>query len=77
MRHVYTCLPPHDLSRPSFAEGPHFLTRLQLLTSTYALSWAEPRDRPFHRSFAQVQTTYGAVSMSSPTIGHDAELLGA
>jgi hypothetical protein len=37
MRHVYSSTPPHDLRRPSFAEGPHFLTRLQLLPSTYAL----------------------------------------
>jgi hypothetical protein len=34
MRHVYTSPPPHVLRRASFAEGPSFLTRSQLLTST-------------------------------------------
>jgi hypothetical protein len=56
MRDVHTSPPPHDLRRPSFAEGPHFLTRPQLLTSTYALSWEEPLGRPYHCPSAEVQT---------------------
>lgn len=55
MRHVYTSLPSDGLHRPSF-EDSHFLTRAQRLTSTYALSWAEPRDHPYHCPSAEVQT---------------------
>jgi hypothetical protein len=58
MRHVYTSPRPHDLRRPLFAEGPPFLTRPRLLTSTYALSWAEPRGRPSHCPSAELQTSW-------------------
>src|SRR6266498_924753 len=54
--HMYNSLPPHNLRPPVFAEDPHFPTRPQLLTGTYALLWAEPLDRPYQCPSAEVQT---------------------